>query len=381
MKIRDWYKDNWEHRLEGRYISLEMILPILDAYNDIFEISYIGISEEDRTIPLIRIGAGKKVILAWSQMHGNESTTTKALFDLFKFLNAPSIYQDKIASFLNEFSLVIIPMLNPDGSGYYTRENANKVDLNRDFQDLSQRESRYLRSVFEQVQPVMCLNMHDQRTIYGADFGKPATISFLAPAADIDRKITKSRKIAMEQIVRMAKGLENIIPGQIGRYDDSFNANCVGDSFQMEGVPTILFEAGHFPGDYEREKTREFVFYALLILFGIIDFEENDYSYKEYFSLPENNNNFRDLILRNAILPCQENAVDISIQYVETLSEGKIKFEPYIDSIGLLSELNGHTEINLNFSKILTDSQELLTVGVKVPKLFDKNEKSISLFN
>lgn len=380
MKIRDWYKDNWEHRLEGRYISLEMILPILDAYKDKFEISYIGISEEDRTIPLIRIGTGKKVILAWSQMHGNESTTTKALFDLFKFLNDPSIYQDKIVDFLNEFSLLVIPMLNPDGSQYYTRENANKVDLNRDFQDLSQRESRYLRSVFKEVQPVMCLNMHDQRTIYGADFGKPATISFLAPAADIDRNITTARKNAMEKIVRMARGLENLIPGQIGRYDDRFNANCVGDSFQMEGVPTILFEAGHFPDDYQREKTRELVFYSLLTLFGILGPGDKDLGSEEYFRLPENTTNFRDIILRNAILPLHENAVDISIQYLETLSEGNIKFVPYVDAIGLLSELYGHMEIDLNFSKILTNSQESLTVGVKVPKLYDKNEKSISLF-
>jgi len=380
MKIIDWYKQNWEKRLTGRYISFEMILPLLNTYKDNFQISDIGISEEGRKIPVVKIGSGKKVILAWSQMHGNESTTTKALFDLFKFLNDPYIYHTEISGFLNEFSLVIVPMLNPDGAEVYTRENANKIDLNRDFKDLSQRESRYLRSVFDSLKPILCLNMHDQRSIYGASLGKPATISFLAPAADSDRTLTEARKMAMKAIIKMVNVLEQLIPGQIGRYDDSFNSACVGDSFQMEGVPTILFEAGHFQGDYEREKTREYVFYSLVALFGMLETENKEYGYKEYFQLPENTTSFRDVILRNAILSAEESEVDVAIQYVESLKKGKIAFEPYIDDIGSLHHLYGHREIDLNLSKILTDSQETLTVGVKISKLFDENEKSIRLF-
>jgi hypothetical protein len=46
--------------------------------------------------------------------------------------------------------------------------------------------------------------------------------------------------------------LQRYIPGQIGRFDDSFNLNC-GDTFQAMGVPTLLFEAGHFEGDYQRK--------------------------------------------------------------------------------------------------------------------------------
>jgi hypothetical protein len=39
------------------------------------------------------------------------------------------------------------------------------------------------------------------------------------------------------------------IPGQVSRFDDGFNINCIGDKFQSH-VPTILFEAGHFQDDY-----------------------------------------------------------------------------------------------------------------------------------
>jgi hypothetical protein len=38
--------------------------------------------------------------------------------------------------------------------------------------------------------------------------------------------------------------LQRYIPGQIGRFDDSFN--LVLEYFQAMGVPTLLFEAGHF---------------------------------------------------------------------------------------------------------------------------------------
>jgi murein tripeptide amidase MpaA len=63
-------------------------------------------------------------------MHGNEATTTKALFDFFECL----AWFRKRAKFLDAFTFYCIPMLNPDGAALYTRENANKVDLNRDSQ-------------------------------------------------------------------------------------------------------------------------------------------------------------------------------------------------------------------------------------------------------
>ncbi|WP_273566708.1 DUF2817 domain-containing protein [Maribacter halichondriae] len=96
---------------------------------------------------------------------------------------------------LEQCSLVILPMLNPDGAEVYTRVNANNVDLNRDAQERTQPESRILRQVFEEFRPEYCFNLHDQRTIYNVgDTNKPATVSFLSPAFDIERSISVSRK-------------------------------------------------------------------------------------------------------------------------------------------------------------------------------------------
>ncbi|QAA80577.1 peptidase M14 [Aequorivita sp. H23M31] len=365
MKIEDWYRENFESDLLGKYITLQMISPLLDCYTSLFEISVVGISEKGRNIPMIQLGNGPRKFLAWSQMHGNESTTTRAIFDLIKFFGQTKHFQSEINEFLNSYSFYIIPILNPDGSVLYTRENANGVDLNRDAQNLSQRESVCLRSVFDKLEPEGCFNMHDQRSIYGFDNGKPAIISFLSPSSDQERSITSARRTAMEGIVRMNRYLEKKIPGNVGRYDDSFNADCVGDTFQMAGVPTILFEAGHFKGDYMREKSRELIFYSVLSFFGLVG-EKSEINFEEYFQIPENRKNYRDIIFRNVKVLQSPNLLDIAIQYHEVLSEGLITFDPYVEEVGNLKNIYGHIDEDLKGREILTKPAENLTDNVKV---------------
>lgn len=359
---------------------MQHIYPLLDMYKMSYEISVPGLSEMGQDIPLLKVGKGPEVVLAWSQMHGNESTTTKALFDFLKFISQRHHFQPQIEQFLSKFTFYIFPILNPDGAHSYTRENANNIDLNRDAYNLSQKESQCLREVFNSVKPSLCLNLHDQRSIYGFKTGKSATVSFLSPAADAERTVTNSRKVAMQHIVKMNKLLQKYIPGQVGRYDDSFNEACVGDTFQKNGVPTILFEAGHFEQDYQREKTREYIFYSLLSLFDIMEEISEQVQYKEYFEIPENLKNYNDFILRNVILPNEKKTVSVAIQYLEVLKENKIDFVPVIDEIGNLDDKFGHKEKNGEKVKILTNPQENLTVGHNISKIFDKNDNSTIYF-
>ncbi|WP_394759270.1 M14 family zinc carboxypeptidase, partial [Flavobacterium sp.] len=164
----DWIKifaEIKEQKLFGRYITNNHVEPVLENLSDVFDVSTIGLSVNKKPIYTIRIGTGKTKIFLWSQMHGNESTTTKALFDLFNFLKEDS---DEAKKIKKEFTLLCIPILNPDGAEAYTRENANEVDLNRDSVNLSQPESQLLRKTFERFMPNYCFNLHDQRTIYAA---------------------------------------------------------------------------------------------------------------------------------------------------------------------------------------------------------------------
>ncbi len=343
MNLEQLFLDNKEKTIEGRYLTLESIEPILQRLNTNNQLSVIGQSVQGRPVYKYIIGEGKTKIYLWSQMHGNESTTTKALFDFLNLLHGGS---ELAKMFLAKFTFCCLPMLNPDGATLYTRANANEVDLNRDSQNLTQPESKLLRAVFEEFKPDYCYNLHDQRTIFGvADTGKPATVSFLSPSYNEEREINGSRLKAINVIAEMNSVLQEFIPGQIGRFDDSFNINCIGDTFQYLGVPTILFEAGHFPGDYQREITRKYIFIALVSSFRMLS--ENDIEVnriQEYLNIPQNKVVFYDFIYKKVKINYDgnEKLTNFAAQYKEELIDGKINFNAYIAKIDKLEGFFGH---------------------------------------
>ena len=372
MEIVNQYLTHFKSALKGRYITFEHIEPLLKKSPRV-EILKYGVSEKGKNIPLLKIGNGSHKVLAWSQMHGNESTTTKAVFDFLKLIEQEKVYQNEILKFLDQNTLFLIPMLNPDGAELYTRNNANNIDLNRDAKQLTQKESSFLDAVFTEVTPDLCLNLHDQRTIYGLNTSKPATVSFLSPAANASRSVTPARKKAMNYIVAMNNLLQDLIPDQVGRYDDTFNSNCVGDRFTSLGVPTILFEAGHYPDDYQREKTREFIFYALLNVFGILKPDTaSQTSYDEYFNIPENQKNYCDILLQNVqVKPGVY--ISIAIQYEEVLSEKSIDFIPVIKELSPKEHLLAHKIIDIGKEMILINSQENIYIDDKIYTICYKN--------
>jgi len=378
MEISAWYQKYITYKVSGRYVTLAHLSSILDNYRDVFPISIVGVSELGVNIPMIQIGNGGKKVLAWSQMHGNESTTTKAVFDFLEFISQKAHFKKEITAFLESYSLYFIPILNPDGANVYTRENANSVDLNRDAKACSQRETRVLKKVFNEIKPNLCLNLHDQRTMYSLPNGLPATISFLSPAANPERTVTSSRKIAMTHIVRMYSALNKYIPGQIGRYDDTFNENCIGDSFQMEGVPTILFEAGHYQGDYQREKTREYLFYSLIALLEL-DTPIKEVDFSTYFSIPENEKKFKDLIIKN-VLTKEGNLKAIAINFKEVLEAGNISFVPVLDAIVDNNHFLGHKWLDAEGVPLLFNFKNEIEVGDEISIIVNKNDKNQVIF-
>jgi hypothetical protein len=273
MDSKTIYNQYKAQNLKGRYITLEKVESVLKDSNLNQCKSVLGFSVNQKPIPSYRLGCGSVKILIWSQMHGNESTTTKALVDFMLFLDSDSELASKWKS---HFTFLIFPILNPDGAENYTRVNANEVDLNRDFINLSQPESKLLFETFVNFKPDFCFNLHDQRTIFGVgSTGKPATVSFLAPSFDESRGINEVRQKAINLISGITELLQMDLPNQIGRFDDGFNRNCVGDTFQQLGVPTVLFEAGHFQKDYAREETRK-LYFGLSLLSGFTILYEND---------------------------------------------------------------------------------------------------------
>jgi len=360
------YEKIKETTLSGRYLHHKHLVPILKELQSPCKVEEIGFSVRGLPIEKITIGHGPTKILIWSQMHGNESTTTKAVFDLLKALTRG---YENAKDILEKLSLVIIPMLNPDGALAYTRLNANDIDLNRDAQNRTQPESMVLRSVFDEFSPDFCFNLHDQRTIYSVgSVPKPATLSFLSPAADSNRTVTENRLRGMNLIVAINEVLQQFIPGQIGRYNDVFNANCVGDAFQMLGTPTILFEAGHFQGDYNREKTRKYVFMSLWKALESVAFDPLESNReKAYTAIPENKKCFFDILVLNAHLLNSKLEVGnaLGILYKEQLQGDSIHLKPFIDRTGDLNGYFGHVKYdcaNPEDEILLKNNQEILNL-------------------
>ncbi|MCT4698818.1 M14 family metallopeptidase [Tenacibaculum haliotis] len=339
--LEETYAKIKEEKIGGRYITLKDIKPLYNDLHTIIQSAIIGQSEQGRDIYQLKLGSGAKKILVWSQMHGNESTGTKAVFD---FLNFIKLYANNkiVASILNNCSITIIPMLNPDGAEVYTRVNAKEVDLNRDAVALAAKESKLLRKILDEFKPDFCFNLHDQRTIFGVEgSNKPATISFLAPSEEKNREITQGRKETMNVIISMNNLLQKLIPNHIGRYTDEFYPTATGDNFQKLGHNTILIEAGHYPNDYEREIVRKYNFYALLQGIYHISTTENFTNYLDYLSIPNNIKNFYDVIYRD-----KNNKKDVAYQYVEKLENGKFTKILIKENEGDLSSYIAHEEFN-----------------------------------
>ena len=359
-----------ENSIQGRYINMDSIQPCFDKLS--VPVHCIGKSVERIDINAFQIGNGDQKVLMWSQMHGNESTTTKAVWDLVNFLNSNEPLAIEI---LEACTICIVPMLNPDGAEKYTRVNSNDIDLNRDAKNLTQPESVAFRKLFESFKPDFCFNLHDQRTLFSTGkTNKPATVSFLSPASNKERHITPNREVAMKLIVAMNAMLQEHIPGQVGRYDDGFNDNCIGDTLQMLGVPTILFEAGHYPNDYGREKTRELIFLSIVEALKTISGNRiNDFKTGDYFSIPNNDKLFFDVLVKHpeVVNTEFEKGHSVGIRFKELLVDKKIVFQPEIAEIGPLEGFYGHKTIECVDSKdfgFTSSQKEILDLLLKINK-------------
>jgi hypothetical protein len=166
-------------------------------------------------------------------------------------------------------------------------------------------------------------------------------------------------------IVEMSTELEKFIPNQVGRFDDSFNINCTGDYFTQKGYPTILFEAGHYPNDYQRDIVRKFIFISIKsALFSINENVIVESNFNKYLHIYQNNKCFYDIIFKNVKIIDNnvEKNIKFAVQYKEVLKNNEIEFIPEIIQIGNLDNFYAHQTIdfkndlfefeNRNFPKI-----------------------------
>jgi hypothetical protein len=308
----------------------------------------VGASTHGRPLRAVSYGTGPTTVFLWSQMHGDESTATMALADILAWLARADTERDAVRDRIGDrLTVVMLPMLNPDGAELFQRENAVGVDINRDVRRLSTAEARTLKALRDSIKPDFGFNLHDQnaRTL-GRPGNQRVGIALLAPAAEATNDFGPVRARARQVAARIRRVLEPDIPGRIARYDDTFNPRAFGDLMQAWGTSTVLIESGALPNDPEKQGLRRANVIAMLsALDAIATGSYTDEVAETYMSLPVNSSAAVDVVVKGALLaiPGQPPVrVDLSFNYDDALRPGRAR----VREIGDLDEVVAFDTVN-----------------------------------
>lgn len=229
----------------------------------------VGRSFEGYPIRLLTVGRGPRRVLLWSQMHGDEPSATPALLDAADFLLSRA-GEPGTRALLDALTLLMVPMLNPDGAARYERRNAQGIDVNRDALALATPEGRLLKALRDRYQPLLGFNLHDQNRRTGVgDTGRLAHISLLAVAGDPEGTLTPGRERAKRACSALVTALQAFVPGAITRYDEDWSPRAFGDNLTKWGTPVVLIESGALPAGGFEDLTRLNFVGLLAVLHGL----------------------------------------------------------------------------------------------------------------
>ncbi len=338
-----------------RFTQAEMVgwlQPMLDR--NTVRPTPLGASAEGRTITLYSYGTGPVKVLLWSQMHGDEPTATMALLDILNyFARRPD--DPVVRTIRDGLTLLMIPMLNPDGAERFTRRTAQLVDMNRDAVALVTPEANILKNTRDTYGPEFGFNLHDQEPRLTVGTTKEVTaVALLAPAMNEARGDNDVRKKAKKVASVFAGVLNELVPGHAAKYDDAFDARAFGDSVQRAGTSTVLVESGGWPNDRDKMSIRKLNYVGLLVSLSAIatrDYERADPA--TYESLPFNTKNLYDLIVRGIGLKTADKVQTVQVDVAFNIEEerqddGHLGLVAKVVDIGDLSrygafeERNGH---------------------------------------
>lgn len=143
-----------------------------DANSDVVTMQNIGTSVQGRPINAFFIGDGTRYAIVDGSIHGNEKSTTFTCLRLAEVIVEDYHAGGYWSKRLQEYTVIIIPVLNPDGFDANTRENANGVDLNRQFPPggmTTEPEAWALRWLMDSYTPTIYVNNHEGTYWYPLD--------------------------------------------------------------------------------------------------------------------------------------------------------------------------------------------------------------------
>jgi predicted deacylase len=212
----------------------------------------IGTSAQGRAISAYYFGSGATTVLYTGAIHGGESST-KSLMDRW--------IQDLEAQARNipaDITVVVVPMINPDGFVRGGRTNANNVDLNRNFATsdwqkditnvnnqpfpggggesaMSEPETKAIAALAQQLHPKVILSYHSIGAMVAAN--------------------QAGNSSALASTYAQLSGYSNVTGQSEATFEYSISGTADDWYAQAIGVPSLLVELGsHSYHQFERNQ-------------------------------------------------------------------------------------------------------------------------------
>lgn len=188
----------------------------------------IGRSAKGTHIPLVIIHDPEVPVQATAKLfiicrqHGNEPASTEAMISVIKSYFTQLKEQD--INLLKKATILIVPMMNPDGSAKNQRRNANNADLNRDWLAMNQPETRAVAQAIKKWRPQIIIDAHElDADDYQGDFieslGYSSGINSDLAAKSVDMRKLITQKLRTHGLVVASKSANNrISPRLAHRY-------------------------------------------------------------------------------------------------------------------------------------------------------------------
>lgn len=124
-------------------------------------VSVLGRSQEGREILMLSFkkgnAAAKPTVWLQAQVHGNEPAAGESALAI-----AQNLANGSLTQVLDKINVIVIPRINPDGSYYFERRTANKIqDINRDNVKFELPETVIVHQAYNKVKAEVVLDAHE----------------------------------------------------------------------------------------------------------------------------------------------------------------------------------------------------------------------------
>lgn len=206
----------------------------------------VGSSVRNSPIMVQVFGQGPDVILIMATIHGDEPAGTPLVRSLAKHIRSH-------LELVNARTILLLPVTNPDGFAQNTRENANGVDLNRNFSAanrintattgrfaLSEPEARAINQLIEQYAPDRIVTIHQPLGCIDYDGPADAIARRMAQYCDLPVKKLGARPGSLGSYAGLTRRIP-IITFEMRTADSQLNAQALWRKYGKALLAAITY--------------------------------------------------------------------------------------------------------------------------------------------